>query len=118
MVRGLLDISKLQADKIELELEDVLASDVIRQSMAPLAINASAKQITLVLHVEGEEPALRADPLRLSQIFSNLLTNAVKFTARGGAVDLSVEPAENGVQVNIRDTGLGISKEELAARFR
>ncbi|MEY2558325.1 MAG: hypothetical protein QOE34_1750 [Verrucomicrobiota bacterium] len=117
MVRGLLDISKLHAEKIELELEDVLVSEVIRQSMEPLAINASAKQIALKLHVEAGEPALRADPLRLSQIFSNLLTNAVKFTAPGGKVDVSVEPAQGGVQVNIRDTGLGIPKEELPHVF-
>jgi signal transduction histidine kinase len=117
MVRGLLDISKLQADKIELELEDVLVSDVIRQSMEPLAINASAKHITLALHVEPGEPILRADPLRLSQIFSNLLTNAVKFTSNGGAVDVSVESAENGIQVNIRDTGLGIPSDELPHVF-
>ena len=117
MVRGLLDISKLQADKIELKLEDVLASEVIRQSMEPLAINANAKRITLQLQVAPGEPMLRADRLRLSQIFSNLLINAVKFTSNGGAVDVTVEPAAEGVQVDIRDTGLGIPKEELPHIF-
>ena len=118
MVRGLLDISKLQADEIELELEDdVLASEVIRQSMEPLAINANAKRITLQLHVAPGEPRLRADRLRLSQIFSNLLTNAVKFTPNGGAVDVTVEPAAEGLQVDIRDTGLGIPKDEIEHVF-
>ncbi|HEX7516788.1 MAG TPA: HAMP domain-containing sensor histidine kinase [Chthoniobacterales bacterium] len=117
MVRGLLDISKLQADNIELELEDVLASEVIRQSMEPLAINANAKHITMQLHVAPGEPMLRADRLRLSQIFSNLLTNAVKFTPNGGAVDVMVEPTAEGVQVDVRDTGLGIRKDEIAQIF-
>ena len=117
MVRGLLDISKLQTDKIELELEDLLASDVIRQSMEPLAINANAKRITLQLHISPGEPMLRADRLRLSQIFSNLLTNAVKFTSNGGAVDVTVEPTAEGVQVEVRDTGLGIPKDEMAQIF-
>jgi signal transduction histidine kinase len=117
MVRGLLDISKFQADTIELELEDVLASEVIRQSMEPLAINAKAKGITLQLHVAPGEPTLRADRLRLSQIFGNLLTNAVKFTSKGGAVDVTVKPAGKGVQVNVRDTGLGIPKDELPHIF-
>jgi signal transduction histidine kinase len=117
MVRGLLDISKLQADKIELELEDVLASEVIRQAMEPLAINANAKRITLQLHLSPGEPMLRADRLRLSQIFSNLLTNAVKFTPNGGAVDVTVEPVPEGIRVDIKDTGLGIPKEEIAQIF-
>jgi signal transduction histidine kinase len=117
MVRGLLDISKLQADEIELKLEDVLASEVIRQSMEPLAINANAKRIKLQLHVAPGEPMLRADRLRLSQIFSNLLSNAVKFTPNGGAVDVTVEPAAEGVQVDVRDTGLGIPKDEIGKIF-
>lgn len=117
MVRGLLDISKLQSDNIELEREDVRVSDVIRQSMEPLAINANAKHISLELHVAANEPILHADPLRLSQIFSNLLTNAVKFTAQDGRVDVTVEPAGNGVKVDVRDTGLGIPREELPHVF-
>jgi two-component system, chemotaxis family, CheB/CheR fusion protein len=117
MVRRLLDISKFQADKVELELEDVLASDVVRQSMEPLAINANAKRITLQIHVAPGEPMLRADRLRLSQIFSNLLTNAVKFTSNGGAVDVTVEPAAEGVQVKVGDTGLGIPEDELPHIF-
>ena len=59
----------------------------------------------------------RADRLRLSQIFSNLLTNAVKFTPNGGAVDVTVEPAAEGLQVDIRDTGLGIPNDEIAHIF-
>jgi signal transduction histidine kinase len=118
LVRGLLDISKLQADKIELELDDVLVSEVIRQSMEPLAINANAKHIVLKLQVATGEQLLRADPLRLSQIFSNLLTNAVKFTSNGGTVSVTVEPtAGGGVEVNVRDTGLGIPKDELPHIF-
>lgn len=117
MVRGLLDISKLQADKLELELEDVRASDVIRQSLEPLAINAKAKHITLQLHVGAGEPMLRADRLRLSQIFSNLLSNAVKFTSEGGAVDVTVEPEGDGVRVEVRDTGLGIPNDEVSHIF-
>jgi signal transduction histidine kinase len=118
MVRGLLDISKLEADKIELELEDVRVSEIIRQSMEPLTINANAKHIRLNLLTPPGEPMLRADPLRLSQIFSNLLTNAVKFTSPGGAVDVTIEIAdEDGVQVNVRDTGLGIPPDEMPHIF-
>jgi signal transduction histidine kinase len=117
MVRGLLDISKLQADKVELELEDMRLSEVIRHTMQPLVINANAKQIELNFHPPIPEPTLRADRLRVSQIFSNLLTNAVKFTAPGGAVDVTIESTKDVVNVHVRDTGLGIPKEEMPHIF-
>jgi signal transduction histidine kinase len=117
MVRGLLDISKLQSDTVELELEDLKLSEVIRHTMQPLVINANAKHIALNFHPPVREPLLRADRLRVSQIFSNLLTNAVKFTAPGGAVDVSVEPRQDVVTVHVRDTGLGIPKDEMPHIF-
>jgi signal transduction histidine kinase len=117
MVRGLLDISKLQAERVELEFEDVLLSEVVRQAMEPLIINANAKHIELKLHPPIEEPEVRADRLRVSQIFSNLLTNAIKFTASGGAVDVFVRPKKDVVQVEVRDTGLGIPRDEMAHIF-
>ena len=117
MVRGLLDISKLQADKVELELEDFRVSEVVQQALEPLAINASAKNISVEIHVDPAEPIIRADRLRVSQIFSNLLTNAVKFTASDGSVLVTVEAADDGVQVNVRDTGVGIPKDELEHVF-
>lgn len=117
MVRGLLDISKLQSDTVELELEDLKLSEVIRHTMQPLVINANAKDIALSFHPPMREPLLRADRLRVSQIFSNLLTNAVKFTAPGGAVDVSLEPREDVVTVHVRDTGLGIPKDEMPHIF-
>ena len=117
MVRGLLDISKLQSDTVELEFEDLRLSEVIRHTMQPLTINANAKQIELNFHPPIREPVVRADRLRVSQIFSNLLTNAVKFTAPGGAVDVSIEPKKDVVTVHVRDTGLGIPKEEMPHIF-
>ncbi|HEU0040590.1 MAG TPA: HAMP domain-containing sensor histidine kinase [Verrucomicrobiae bacterium] len=117
MVRGLLNISKLQSDTVELELEDMRLSEVIRHTMQPLVINANAKHIALNFHPPVQEPVLRADRLRVSQIFSNLLTNAVKFTAPGGAVDVTIEPKKEVVNVHVRDTGLGIPKEEMPHIF-
>lgn len=117
MVRGLLDVAKLQSDEVELEYEEMLVSDAIRQSMEPLAINANAKQITLKLDIAPGEPIVCVDHLRVSQIFNNLLSNAVKFTAPGGRVSVSVESADDGVRVAVGDTGLGIPKNDLPHVF-
>jgi signal transduction histidine kinase len=117
MVRGLLDVAKLQSDDVELEYEEMLVSDAVRQSMEPLAINANAKQITLKLDIAPNEPIIRVDHLRVSQIFNNLLSNAVKFTAPGGRVSVSVECADDGVRVAVGDTGLGIPKNDLPHVF-
>ncbi len=117
MVRGLLDVSKLQADKMVLERQNVLASEIIRQSIEPLTINANAKHITLDLDVAPDEPILYADPLRLTQIFNNLLSNAVKFTAAGGRVSVKIIPESGGVCVSVQDTGLGIPEMELPHIF-
>lgn len=117
MVRGLLDIAKLQFHDIALELSDVRVSDVIRESIEPLTINANAKHITVKLDAAPSEPVLRADRLRLSQIFNNLLSNAVKFTPSGGQVSVRVEPDGEAVRVVVKDTGVGIPRNDLPHVF-
>ena len=117
MVRGLLDVSKLQAEETELERDNLHVSDVIRESIAPLKINSDAKGITLELHVAPDEPFVFADPLRVAQIFNNLLSNAVKFTSAGGSVTVTVSGHRDGVHVTVQDTGLGIARGELPHIF-
>ena len=117
MVRGLLDVAKLESEEPELECEQVLVSDIIRQSMEPLSINANAKHIQLHLDVAKGEPTLCADRLRLSQVFNNLLSNAVKFTSPSGQVSVTVEEVEGNVRIVVKDTGLGIPRNDLPHIF-
>jgi signal transduction histidine kinase len=118
MVRGLLDVAKLQpADEVRLEYSDFRISERVRQSMEPLAINANAKQIHFQLDVAPDEPVIRADALRVTQIFNNLLSNAVKFTQTGGSIVVTIEPAHAGVRVRVKDSGPGISENDLPHVF-
>jgi signal transduction histidine kinase len=118
MVHGLLDVAKLEAaEEDELECEELFLSNVIKQSMEPLSINANAKHITLQLEVAPAEPSVSADRLRIAQVFNNLLANAVKFTPAGGGVLVAVAAVADGVEVTVEDTGLGIPEADLPHIF-
>lgn len=117
MVTKLLDLSRLEAGRVELEPIDLLASQVARQSIQALQASAEAKAITTQLVVEPGEQSLSADWMKLSQIMGNLLSNAIKFTPNGGQITVTVGPAPGGVRVSVADTGLGIPNDQLPVLF-
>ena len=117
MVSKLLDLSRLEAGRVELEPIDLLASQVARQSIEALQASAEAKSIATQLVVEPGEQLLSADWMKLSQIMGNLLSNAIKFTPSGGQITVTVGPAPAGVRVSVADTGLGIPNDQLPGLF-
>jgi len=117
LVSRMLDLARLEAGKIELEVIDLRVSDVVRQALDVLRFSASAKNITTRLVVEPGEQLLQADWMKLSQILNNLLTNAIKFTHTGGQVIVTVGPASGGMCVSVADSGLGIPKDQLPYLF-
>ena len=118
MVRGLLEATKAQPpQEVQLEFSHLRLSDVVKDSMEPLLINANAKQIDFQLEVATDEPVIHADLLRVSQIFNNLLSNAVKYTPKGGRIQVRIEPAYGGVRAQVHDSGMGISEADLPHVF-
>jgi len=117
MVRKLLDLSRLEAGKVELELVMLRVSDVAQQSIEGLSQTARAKQISCAIDVQPGEIMILADWTKLAQIFTNLLSNAIKFTPLGGAVYVSIASSLEGVAIQIADTGLGIPSAELPHLF-
>jgi signal transduction histidine kinase/DNA-binding NarL/FixJ family response regulator len=117
IVRNMLDLSKLEAGKVVLEPVTLQTSSVARESLEALAASIEAKAITAELIVLPGEPHVRADWMKLSQIIDNLLSNALKFTAPGGQIVVTVGPESSGVAVEVADTGLGIPAAELAHLF-
>jgi len=122
VVNDVLDLSLLEAGKLELAVRDFDAGQLFDELAQRHAVTAAAKGLTFALKAEGDLPPwLRGDPLRLRQIADQLIGNAIKFTARG-RVDLTVvcQPAGQKrwrLRLEVRDTGGGLSLEQQARIF-
>lgn len=114
LINDILDLSALETGRLNLQLKKTslwsIASDVIRESR----LAAEAKDLRIELR--GEPVEAVADQLRVRQVLGNLVSNAVKFTSRGG-VTLSVGRSDDHATLSVSDTGPGIAKEEQAAVF-
>ena len=120
LINDILDLSKIEAGKLELHLETVEILDLCESSLAFIREQVVRKSIVLEFQHRQAAASLQADPRYLKQILVNLLTNAVKFTPANGQVALEVSSdAEKGVvQFSVSDTGIGISPENLAKLFQ
>jgi signal transduction histidine kinase/CheY-like chemotaxis protein len=122
VVNDVLDVSKIEAGRLELEHRDFDLHQLIATTCAMLAAEASAKGVRLQVRVgEGVPRAVRGDRLRIGQILANLVSNAVKFTAEG---EVAVQVADGGVhggvsdvRFEVRDSGIGIAPERVARLF-
>jgi signal transduction histidine kinase len=118
LVNDLLFVASLQAGELALEREELDLATVVRQSVAEAEPRAAARAITLTCEVDADVPYVHADKGRLLQVLDNLVTNALKFTPEGGAVDVSLRNAPTGrVRLDVRDSGIGIAAEEQSRLF-
>jgi signal transduction histidine kinase/CheY-like chemotaxis protein len=117
LVDDLLDIARITSDKLELRKESVILSQIIESAVetARPQIDAQAHELSVAL--PAESISLEADPVRLAQVFSNLLNNAAKFTPRGGYVELLARREGTDVEVTVRDNGIGIEAGDLGRIF-
>ncbi len=117
LVDDLLDLSRITRGKLQLRTERVALADVLSAAVetARPSLDGSAHELTVRLPPEPVE--LRGDATRLAQVFANLLTNAAKYTDRGGRIRLSAERRDGEVVVSVRDSGIGIAAEHLPRLF-
>ncbi|NTW02170.1 MAG: PAS domain S-box protein, partial [Oscillochloris sp.] len=120
LINDILDLSKVEAGRLDLQIEVVSVADVCRSSLQFVKEIAIKKQIQLGFHLSDELAEMEVDPRRLKQMLVNLLSNAVKFTPAGGQVslDVSIQPGEEVVSFAVRDTGIGIPSEGMQRLFR
>ncbi|WP_161569271.1 hybrid sensor histidine kinase/response regulator [Candidatus Oscillochloris fontis] len=117
LVTDILDISSLEAGKVVLEPIIIQIGFVAEQVIEHLRYSAEAKQIRLSLEVNPTNLVVLADWHKLSQVFSNLIGNAIKFTPHGGWVAVMIKPEGNRICFQVADNGLGIPNEALPHIF-
>ena len=114
LINDILDLSKIEAGKMELEEEDVDVAEVIGACLRLVTERAMKGGVELITKVPDDLPALRFDERKLKQILVNLLSNAVKFTTDGGTVTIrSWFRPEDGFVLQVADTGIGIAPESI-----
>ncbi len=116
LINDILDLSKVEAGKIELKIEELSLKEIVEECYALVKSLASKKNIWLEIKIE-DILIINVDPVRFKQIMYNLLSNAIKFTPEGGRVDIGAKPVNEMVQISVHDTGIGIAKENYEKVF-
>jgi signal transduction histidine kinase/DNA-binding response OmpR family regulator len=116
LIDDLLDVSRIVTGKLQIEFATVNLASVIEAAIESVHPALAAKEIKLETVVESDFRVL-GDANRLQQIFWNLLTNAIKFTPKGGHITITAERRDSAIQVRVTDTGIGITEEFLPYIF-
>ena len=117
LIEDLLDVSRIISGALRLQIQPTALGPVIEAAVANVRLGAQAKGIRLDLVLPPAAPAIAGDALRMQQVVSNLLVNAVKFTPAGGRIGVRLEMTGPEVQIAVRDTGAGIRREFLPYVF-
>jgi PAS domain S-box-containing protein len=117
IVEDLLDISRITSGNLRLEVQRLSVHDIIEDSLAVVRPAANAKDIRVHKVLDSLAGPVTGDPARLQQVIWNLLANAVKFTPKGGQVQVLLERVNSHVEISVIDTGIGIKPEFLPHVF-
>jgi signal transduction histidine kinase len=119
LVSDFLDVSKLEAGRIDLKRQPVDLVNLIGEAVENCMAIAKNKKISLSSAIDSDLPQIFADPRRIDQVLDNLLSNAVKFTPEGGKIEVRAGPSNHsGIRVQISDDGVGISAVEMGSLFQ
>lgn len=116
LINDILDISKIESDKIELTIEEINVQDLISEVLSTLQPMVSKKKIEIESDYDGNM-FISSDKRRVKQILMNLVSNAVKFTEKG-KISICAKGGSGNILINVSDTGIGIKKEEMKKLFQ
>jgi len=117
MVQELLDISRIEAGRLRLEIGQVALREAVEEAVRTIRQEIEAKRQTLEVEIVEPLPPVRADRNRVVQILTNLLSNAYKYTPEEGHIRVTVQPDRGVVVCSVSDTGIGIAPEEQERLF-
>src|SRR5206468_12024921 len=117
LINDILDLSKIEAGRMELELTDFHLPTALDNAMTLVRERATRRGIALHTNVDDRLGEVRADERKIRQVVLNLLSNAIKFTPEGGRIEVAAAPRDGSVEVSVSDTGVGIAPEDQEAVF-
>jgi orotate phosphoribosyltransferase len=117
LINDILDLSKVEAGRMELELSEVSLPEILEGSLTMVRERANRHGIALTIELDPTVGSIEADERKLKQIVFNLLSNAVKFTPDGGKVSISARNRGEAIEVGVQDTGVGIAPEDQEQIF-
>lgn len=117
LINKLLEVSRIEAGMAVQRKEPLKVEEVVRKTVELLSEQARAKGIELSLREDSPLPSVLGDPQGLETVFTNLISNAIKYTPRGGRVEVSLGVEGDYIKVSVSDTGIGIPKEDLPRIF-
>jgi PAS domain S-box-containing protein len=122
LINDVLDLSKIEAERLELEDVDFDLREVIYDTASASALQASTKGLELVVNIDPDVPVLaKGDPSRLRQIVVNLISNAIKFTHEGHIllnVSRKLPEPDSPIRIEVRDTGVGVPADRIDRLFK
>ena len=117
LINDILDLSKIEAGRMELEFSDFDLPSTIEQTVMLVRERAVRRGITLERAIDERLGSIRADERKVKQVLLNLLSNALKFTPEGGKIDVRAAVNDGVAEISVTDTGVGISPEDQEAVF-
>ena len=117
LIDDLLSLSRIESNKIKMVLGACDIYEPLKQSVATLEKNASEKKITITISIPDNLPKVLGDETRLSQVFYNLIDNAIKYTHENGEIRIYAHETGKFIQVDIEDNGIGIPENDLSRIF-
>lgn len=117
LIEDLLDMSRIVSGKVRLDVQWTDLGDVIDAAVEAVRPSVDAKSIRLRKIIDPHAGPVSGDPTRLQQVVWNLLTNAIKFTPKGGKVDVLLERVNSHLEITVHDSGVGIPPEMLSVIF-
>jgi len=116
LVNNLLNISRIEAGKIELQLENISIANLIKETIKEIEPEAKEKGLYIVYEEKTKIPYIRIDPDKIKQVLLNILDNAIKYTEKGG-INITTQMQNSYVLIKITDTGVGMTREEIQNIF-